>query len=130
MSTKNEIKVLGDVKSFTIDRKRWYRGMNFGSALLKQNGKMCCLGFYAKACGLPNKMLCDVETPADVMECAVYLDHCNTEWATKLVKRESDTDTTQRIVYVNDDTTLTDTIREKRLIALFKRINIAVKFVN
>lgn len=38
-----------EVKSFTIDRAKWGKG-----ACLNEDGTMCCLGFYAKACGLTN----------------------------------------------------------------------------
>jgi hypothetical protein len=38
---------------FTIKRSLWYRGLGaYHSALLNPDGKMCCIGFFAKACGL------------------------------------------------------------------------------
>lgn len=44
--------MLKNVKSFTISRAKWGVG-----GLLMPNGKMCCLGFLAKACGRENKDL-------------------------------------------------------------------------
>ncbi len=41
-----KIKTIKDIKSFTIDRKRWVRGDIGGdSALLNGEGNMCCLGW-------------------------------------------------------------------------------------
>lgn len=36
---------------FTIKRSRWGRGTGNGSLLKPSNGLLCCLGFYALACG-------------------------------------------------------------------------------
>lgn len=49
----------GKVISFDIDRRWWSRGipMDTPSALLLPSGKMCCLGFYARACGLPKNTI-------------------------------------------------------------------------
>lgn len=38
---------------FTVIREKWYRGQGAEeSALLRGDGKMCCVGFLAKACGV------------------------------------------------------------------------------
>ena len=54
----------GKVVEFWIDRSRWARkdqlGLNTNgvSQLLNPEGGMCCLGFYARACGVsPDKIL-------------------------------------------------------------------------
>lgn len=36
---------------FSIDRAKW------GSGALLRDGRMCCLGFMSKACGVPDDML-------------------------------------------------------------------------
>lgn len=49
-------------KSFTISRSKWGR-----EALLNDNGTMCCLGFWAKACGFkPDEINGCSHTPGDV----------------------------------------------------------------
>jgi hypothetical protein len=43
---------------FIVDRKTWYRGKgNGGSSLLRSDGKMCCIGFVGRQCGIPDKNL-------------------------------------------------------------------------
>lgn len=45
-------------KEFTIDRRKWLRGKGKEfSKLLRSNGEMCCVGFYAKACGLSDNAI-------------------------------------------------------------------------
>ncbi len=43
-------------KEFEVDRSKWVHGRKNtetlgATSLLNENGNMCCLGFYAKACG-------------------------------------------------------------------------------
>lgn len=45
------------MKVLTIERSKWIRGDAFDTALLNDNGKMCCLGFDAIACGLPAALI-------------------------------------------------------------------------
>src|SRR4051812_21086419 len=56
-STKTILNIVkdeeGKVISFDIDRRFWVRGEDDeGSSLLNRSGKMCCLGHYARACGV------------------------------------------------------------------------------
>jgi hypothetical protein len=40
---------------FIVDRKTWYRGKGIkDSRLLREDGKMCCIGFVGKQCGVPD----------------------------------------------------------------------------
>lgn len=45
----------------TVSRATWFRGQGKDgtilSALLTNNGKRCCLGFFAQQCGIPDKAL-------------------------------------------------------------------------
>lgn len=53
------------VTEFTIDRSRWARrGKNGLSKLLNDQGGMCCLGFFAEACGVEPEKLLWKGTPA------------------------------------------------------------------
>jgi hypothetical protein len=57
------------VTSFVIDRERWLNGDNperGRSVLRAESGAMCCLGFYAEACGLTPEQLDDVSDPSDI----------------------------------------------------------------
>jgi hypothetical protein len=48
----------------TVDRKTWVRGNKGGiSALLNEEGNMCCLGFLGETCGVPRKLLLRTAVP-------------------------------------------------------------------
>src|ERR1700722_8114543 len=97
-------KVLTDVKSFIVDRKRWYRGKGQDDSwLLNRNNKMCCLGFYAEACGVDHKSMRDIPSPEGVAH-----------WKTKLViKRYGRNNLTcNNMMSVNDDEDINDSERE------------------
>lgn len=53
-----------------IDRAKWLRGEGAeNSRLLRHyDGKMCCLGLYLEACGVPREVLRDKNTPAQLDE--------------------------------------------------------------
>ena len=66
---------INHVDEFELPRSVWFRGEgDYGSGLLLDDtavkdedvGKMCCLGVYLKACGLPEKYLNDVGEPVSV----------------------------------------------------------------
>lgn len=49
---------------FTIERKLWWRGNGSKeSKLLRDDGNMCCLGFYLKACGA--NLVNNAQTPEE-----------------------------------------------------------------
>lgn len=51
---------------FTINREEWVRGGE-DAALLLSDGRMCCLGIAAKACGLSDDVLLDVGEPVEII---------------------------------------------------------------
>jgi hypothetical protein len=58
---------LKSVKAFVIDRKVWARGHQRVNQLRRRDdGKMCCLGIYLKACGAPTCALTGFGVPVDV----------------------------------------------------------------
>lgn len=135
-----ELKTVGDVKSFVIDRAKWYRGKY--SQLLGSRDMKCCLGFYALACGVDKKTIRGLGSPSDV----VNLDVCptavsvdvtrrpNVKWETRLVKRvrskfgAKDTSITDQLMVINDSKSIDDVKRESKITSLFKKIGIKVKF--
>lgn len=124
---KEEKKVLGDVKSFVVDCKTWYRGRGSNSScMLNTNGKSCCLGFYARQCGVENKLMRKKATPLDVVRNTRDI---QVQWDTKLIKHNKNSITCERLMETNDSRDLTEPEREKKLTALFKKNGIKVKFV-
>jgi hypothetical protein len=58
-----DTKVPEPVKSFVIDRLTWYRGHgSSASKLLREDGKMCCVGIYGRALGVPDAYLLNLGT--------------------------------------------------------------------
>lgn len=51
-----------------IDREKWLRGEESDNSFLlrKEDKKMCCLGFYALACGLDQIDICQKREPVNV----------------------------------------------------------------
>lgn len=56
------------LKEFTIDRSVWLLPETSleDSSLLADDGKMCCLGQYAKACGIKDRYIKNVSTFEDL----------------------------------------------------------------
>lgn len=154
---KIKIKTIKDIKSFTIDRSKWVRGGKGGEAcMLNKQGNMCCLGFYAKACGLTDDQLVSKNLPDDVVYDS-FLDkgHLNkawlanyqqkdteiVEWKSKLFKIENspygfefdkkiaiNTSICEKLADINDDVTLSESEREEKLISSFQKMDVKVKF--
>lgn len=135
-------KTLKDVKSFTVDRKTWYRGKSGDSSCLLNNaGNRCCLGFYASACGVEDKQMRNLLSPGSLVELAktgsTYdkfdrsVSRDVNEWKTKLTRSSSvdNSETCMKMMQVNDEEKITEEVREKKLTALFASIGIKIKFV-
>ena len=121
-------KIVHDVKEFTINRAKWGRGdSNEGYLLNDVSGKMCCLGFYAKACGLKNKDIIGVTDPASYQ--SYFFEKNSGTWKTKLLKSSRNTSTCNDLIIINDSMYITDEAREEKIIKKFARIGIKVKFV-
>lgn len=121
-----------DKTNFVIDRKLWKRGASGSSALLIEpvlyehdnvvkedpdQGKMCCLGFYAKACGLTDKQISGLTNYASLSKMA--------QRKIPIAMREDEF----RFINVNDGTSPHGKRREAKLIKLFAERGIKVKFV-
>ena len=55
-------------KEFTIKKEEWGYGGGLGNGMLRDpnTGKMCCLGIYLKACGVPVKDLENKSMPSNL----------------------------------------------------------------
>ena len=144
--SKKEKKVVKDVKKFTVVRKDWYRGKGTDkSCLANSANKLCCLGFYAEACGLDRKTIRNLPSPEEAVR-ATKGKHVNTiydksvtresgvVWETELTacyyRSDDDCNTSlcSDLMNINDDQELKEEEREKQLKEKFKEIGIKVIF--
>lgn len=116
-------------KRLTIDRARWLRGdlIQEDSQLLSPMGRMCCLGFYLEACGVPREKLLGESCPSNLRE----LLPGQADWLAEkaLHKDRVDNLVEDEFISVNDDAQLSEKGRELRLQQLFKQRGIRVRFV-
>jgi hypothetical protein len=119
------------VKSFTIDRKKWINGESArrlvaagrsdeaSSNLRTVEGLMCCLGFYAQACGVRTAKLTECATPYFLQS----------EDSTKLKSSlGSNSWTVQELVTANDCEGVPAEDIEKKVKSLFKSVGVTVKY--
>ena len=108
---------------FTVWRGKWLRGNSQRSALLVENGCMCCLGFLAKTLGATDELIDGHGTPEEVRAIP---------WPESLVAQGElkceDTEVCMSIVYANDDDGYADDERESHLRDLFARAGIDIEF--
>lgn len=107
---------MSEKKVLTIERAKWRRGGDrdvdlkvFGeTALLNEKGYMCCLGFDARARGVPKSAIRYVGEPAEVegesRVCRKYVD-----WAARHDGDISDA------IGINDASKITEPERERRV---------------
>lgn len=110
-----------------IDRSRWLRGEGSSrSRLLRSSdGKMCCVGFFALACGL---------TPADILDRSTPFAQPSSGSAV-LDEKFIDPDNPLRHVNevsslyaTNDSMHITDASREHGIRGSFRRLGVEVTF--
>ena len=123
------------LKELTIDRSKWANNSTKealgNSELLNEEGNMCCLGFYAKACGFTDASIQGVAVPSRLsrntketvpgLTNSVYTDSDG-------FSRARATDLSDEAISINDSTYDTNS-RERALKALFKAHGTKVKFV-
>ena len=137
VKTKNKNKNI-EMLDVTINRRKWLRNRKneeiFGSALL-QDGKMCCLGFVALACGFKEDDIADVDLPNNVYtEDPGFKPH--KAWKKLIKKFGENSKDTLYLANVNDSYDLkTDSIvkysateREQLISERMKKMGINVKF--
>lgn len=107
-----------------IDRATWLRGEGpYKSSLLRAaDGKMCCLGFAALACGIDKSYIIDYDAPCRFMG----------KWPTevfKLMEFSFLAATVHRLMSTNDSVDIDDDAREAELIALAPAAGFEFEFV-
>jgi hypothetical protein len=107
-----------------IDRKRWLRGEGDRTSFLLRpsDGKMCCLGFFGLACGIPASLLDGVPAPQSVLR---------SEWPAWLVTRSdipgcaNPSSTCVKLMTLNDDDP-----DETHIARIFREHGVEVIFVD
>lgn len=135
------------MKKLTIDRKRWLRGEGSEvSALLRKNdGKMCCIGFYALQVGYTPTDIEDIQTPPSLSQQGAELKpdmlRLVTEQLNYQLKKPYHTrylanEVCADLMEINDrvdnglDGAFPEEEREERIRKLFAKIDVEVEFIN
>jgi hypothetical protein len=107
--------------AFTIQRSKWIRGYDHGdSCLLRDDGCMCCLGFYCIAAGARKEDVLGITTPSSIRRGGLP------RAATWLVDGSSGD--CGSLLTDNDSPDLESLARESRIRDLFARHNVRVTF--
>jgi hypothetical protein len=140
----------GKVIAFEIDRRKWGRG-DFGGYLLQaetsyfdydematkeQEIAMCCLGIYARACGVPASELLDQSMPSTLgdslpeqMKWLVRTEKVNGYWGAP-ERRVVDKALATSLAETNDSQAVKDAQREATIARRFAKRGITVTFTN
>ena len=122
------------VTSFVIDRLTWHRGSD-GASLLTDQGKRCCLGFFAKACEVSDSEQLNTADPGELNA------------ASKKTLRDAGGDflfmqdeycerqskATDDLVFENDSSDVDayyGSVREQRITRIFAGNGVTVIFIN
>jgi hypothetical protein len=120
-----KVKVLSLPKSFTVKRSKWLRGRDGDrSTLCNRNGKMCCLGFLAKASGCTDSDILDQASPWDLL--------LNKKIQLNGLAKIGYGNTTDsnHLMCINDSNGTKQEARERELKEAFKDLGIKLKFVD
>ena len=102
-----------------VDRNTWHRGKGLkGSRLLRPDGKKCCIGFLGIELGVCKKELLGLKVLGEVEVGAIE---------TFSLKHEI---RLMRAYETNDDTKITEAVREARLIDIGQGMNVNFSFIN
>lgn len=121
------------VKAFTISRKVWLRGEPNDSFLLRnRDGKMCCVGIFLHACGVPAEEMLDGEAVNSFIGLPIYnrMEQAlgkSFGWLFRLSVKSSLID---RLYHANDNSasSISPNTREKRIAELFAEGGVEVTF--
>lgn len=121
------------ITELTIDRKQWMRGRGAGKLLNALDEKMCCLGFFAIACGASKDDIRDVRTPRSLMSYkSIFLDQLVAKLDAQGRILSMNNETADALMNTNDSRDLTEEDREKEIAELMLQLNPPVKvtFIN
>jgi len=112
---------------FVIPRDKWLRGESAEkSMLLRQDGKMCCIGVYGKHCGYSDVELIEEPTPSFVI--ANTRKNLFHKAFSSPGRGIIDTKFVIKLMAVNDSPNISDKYREKFIRRAFRLIGVEVEF--
>ena len=125
---------------FTINRSKWVQGGEkvgkiLGmSELLNGCGNMCCLGFYAKQCGVPEDKLSGIATPEQIRSTRVPYMTTKVKAKYKTPDHIVNSELAKGLMSINDheegsiNENLSLKEKEKAVREKFKEIDVRVRF--
>lgn len=127
---KKETKI---VHSFVINEDQWIHGTKekwvSNSGLRLDDGKMCCLGFYAQSCGVKAMDLLGLGEPCELSSTLIRsnkkLELLFDEPLALIQKPEVD-----ELIEVNDQDGLTLAQRKSKVKKLFRELGVKVEFTS
>ena len=116
-------------RTLTITRKNWLRGEGSANSYLyrQEDGKQCCLGFYARDCGIRQKDICDVTTPEEINSNYVHIPK-RFDWLLSDIEGDPSFDTIE-LMKLNDDEDTSTRAKEWNIKKIFAKHDVIVKFV-
>ena len=120
------------MKEFTVKRSSWLRGEGSkNSALLRDDGKQCCLGFIAEQCGVDRSRLTRTYPSRLEFSDQKLLPECFYEVENDIISDiKDDSQLVRSAASINDDSSIEDVERERNLVKLFLKHDITLKFVD
>ncbi len=125
-----------EVKKFVVSRSRWCRGTDDACLRLYEGGTQCCLGFVGEQVNVPGECLLGVPLPDELdashyalypeLKTGIQIPEQGFEW----FDREKRIDDWTAFSFINDDRSITDQEREKRLQALAQLHGFEFEFVD
>ena len=108
------------MKVLTIERSKWLRGHVEESYLRDDQGRMCCLGFDAVACGLTPEQITWIAEPSELDTDGLPEEYIRHRF---MFDREAVSMPIEHAIRINDDSSyLHDSDREAALIPVLKQL--------
>jgi hypothetical protein len=111
---------------FIVDRTKWYRGQGFAqSRLLTPDGKRCCIGFVGQQVGCTDQELLNKDTVARLYGIAYERNVVGLfpAWM-------QNHDKLQNAYAINDNSEISDGLREAQLKEEFAKNGDEIEFIN
>lgn len=110
-------------KIIIVDRQKWFRGKGcMDSQLLKQDGRMCCLGFASIQCGMsPNDILGQPYNYCILSETPDILSFLNEDMY-------NPSDIGEKLTSINDALYLNENDRELKLNSILEQGDCPIRF--
>ena len=117
----------------TIDRDVWLRGEGPDESYMhrEEDGKMCCLGIYLEACGIPKEAMTQLKTPAEPLRKHNPDPGKDVSWAIMMNNgRLTNSPITNQLMRINDSIGIDEANREDSVREILGERGIEVEFVN